>query len=46
MHAATIQGIAAHGKRLEKKLAEINMLAEQGQIDITEQIQDFIHRQA
>jgi hypothetical protein len=46
MHTATLQGLAASGKRLEKKLAEITTLAEQGHIDITDQIQDFIQRQA
>jgi hypothetical protein len=46
MHTATLQGLAASGKRLQKKLAEITTLAEQGHIDITDQIQDFIQRQA
>jgi hypothetical protein len=42
----TVQGIAAYEKRLQKKLAEIHTVAEQGQIDISDQLQDFALRQA
>ena len=46
VRADTIQGIAAYEKRLQKKLAEIHTVAEQGQIDISDQLQDFALRQA